>query len=479
MSGMDNEVFNTRERPVSNDLNDLQSLVHRSVVDMLREMFVKRSFAIGAAATESPRNVVLGGLEVTPSGSDILVATGALMQESSTLAPVPGTLDSNYRVGILRSVATVTPPSPAGDTYFLLEAQMTELATVSESRDILDIPSSTFIPAVVPKQRERRLLFSFVTGTVTEAPVPTGGDFVPLAIVFRPAGGGAVLAFHLTDARTMWDAEAPLRDTLPLGSLLQRDRGQRFVLTTAVPGGAVSNFVIVDAEAFIAPTRLWYTRSGSVDVTLAAFISPGTVLAANTWYYLYLAPWQGIPIVSVLDPFATGRGIIVLSAVAPIAQALLKNSLAIPLPAPFGITSLPGAGGVCIAALRRNSSNNGWVPSWSIDNNLMRIGPGLAIGTFSPMVSPQTISLSGIAPVTAKTAIIQIRITGNGTPATVGQIFVAPVGINGSYRTAQFDDGGIDTFEFPVPLAGAIAFDIRYIGTGAPDIVVELTGWSE
>ncbi len=479
MSGMDNEVFNTRERPVSNDQNDLQSLIHRSVVDMMREMFVKRSFVLGLAATEAPRNVVLGGLEVTPSGSDIIVAPGALMQESSTLAPVPGALDSNYRVGILRAAATVTPPSPAGNTWFLLEAQMTEVTTVSESRDILDVPTSTFLPAVVPKQRERRLLFSFVTGTTTEAPAPTGGDFVPIAMVFRPAGGGAVLAVNLQDVRTMWDAEAPLRDTLALGSLLQRDRGQRFLLTTAVPGGAVSNTVLIDGEAFAAPTRLWYTRSGALDVTAAFTLSPGTVLSANTWYYLYLAPWQGIPIVSVLDPFSTGRGILVLSAVTPISQALLKNSLAIPLPAPFGITDLPGAAGICVAALRRNSTNNGWVPSWSIDNNLMRIGPGLTIGSFSPMVSPQAIDLTSIAPVTAKAAIIQIRITGNGTPATVGQIFVAPTGINGSYRTAQFDDGGIDTFEFHVPLAGALTFDIRYTGTGAPNIIVELTGWME
>ncbi|KKN72092.1 hypothetical protein LCGC14_0414870 [marine sediment metagenome] len=493
MAGADNEVFNTRERPVSNDHNDLQSMAARTLADMLREMFVKRSFSLGLAATEAPRNVILGGLEVTPSGSDLLVAPGALMQESATLTPAPGALDSNYRIAILRSAATVIPPSPAGDTWFLLEAQMTEVTTVSESRDILDVPTATFLPASVPKQRERRLLFSFVTGTATEAPVPTGGNFVPIAMVFRPAGGGAVLATHLIDTRTMWDAEAPLRDTLALGSLLQRDRGQRFLLTSSVPG-TPSNSMLIDAEAFVAPTRLWYTRSGSLNVTAAFTLSPGTVLSADTWYYLYLASWQGIPIVSVLDPFSTGRGILVLSAVVPI-TSLLKNSLAVPLPAPFGITDLPGGVGVCVAALRRNAANTGWLTAWSVGNNEMRIVP-VQVTTATPATAARTtVALGAFIPKTAKTVRVRVSDPGgfsvtapNTTPAPVLLSWLPVAGgttFTDDYAHTELDRKGGIQWVVDLPVVAAQSFDFIWswsvppLTNPDPLLRFEIIGWSE
>ncbi len=494
MSGMDNEVWNTRERPVSNDNNDAQSLIHRSVLDMLREMFVKRSFAYGAAATEAPRNVVLGGLEVIPSGSDLLVSPGALTQESATLAPVPSTLDSDYRVGILRSAATVTPPAPAGNTWFLLEAQMTEVTTVSESRDILDVPTATFLPAPVPKQRERRLLFQFVTGTATDAPVPSGGNWVPIVIVFRPAGGGAVLASHLIDARTVWDAEAPKRDSITTVSSILAVRGSRFLRTISIPG-TPSNAVIIEVESFNTPSRLWYSRTGGADISSALFLSPGVVLAADTWYYLYLVPWQGIPIVDPRDASATGRGLLVLSDVPPVVQGVLKNSATIPLPPPFNIAPLAGGFGVVVAAIRRNSTNTGWLTAWSVGNDEMRIVP-VQVATATPATAARTtVALGAFIPKTAKTVRVRVSDPGgfsvtapNTTPAPVLLSWLPVAGgttFTDDYAHTELDRKGGIQWVVDLPVLAAQSFDFIWswsvppLTNPDPLLRFEIIGWSE
>lgn len=479
MAGADNVQFNTLERALSGDVNDLQSMAARELSEILREMVVRRSFTLGNVPGESPRSVILGGLEVSPSGSDIAVAVGSLAQQNSTLLPVPGSLDSSYRLAINRAIETLTGPVPGVETFFLIEAQMVNVVTSSQVRDIFNPATNLFTPTPVDKLVERQVDFQFVTGAAGEAPVPSGDPWVPIAIVRRPGGGGAVLGSDLYDVRLLWDAEAPQRDSFPFAFNIVANRGSRFLLTVGQPGAPASNSVVIAAEVYTDPIRLWYSRSGPLDVTGVEILSPGTVLVADTWYYLYLMPWQGLPLVSTRDPFATGRGILALSAVTTGAQGQMKNSLPVPLPPPFGVVDAPGAAGVVVAALRRNAGNTGWVPSWTVEDNEVRLGPALTIGSFSPLASPQTIALAGLVPTTAKVALVQLRIDGNGPSGTVGQVFIGPTGVVGSYRTAEFDDGGVDTFEFPLPLAGATTFDILYVGGAAPDVIAELVGYSE
>ena len=125
-------------------------------------------------------------------GNDVSVAAGVLLQDSATLTPVPGSLDSNYRVGINRVATIVAMPAPGGTTFYLIEGQVYELTTTTESRDILDPATGNFVPTNVPKQRERRVQFQVVAGGA-DAPAPSGGEWVPIAIVRRPGGGGAVV----------------------------------------------------------------------------------------------------------------------------------------------------------------------------------------------------------------------------------------------------------------------------------------------
>lgn len=488
MSGMDNEVWNTRERPVSNDHNDAQSLTHRSVLEMVRHMFNLRSFSLGLSVFEVPRNVILGGLVVSPSGNNVSVGFGALTQESATLVPTPSTIDSDYRVGVQLGAVTVTAPAPGSDTWYLLEAQMTEVTTVSESRDILDVPTATFVPDSVPKQRERQIQYQFIAGTTTNAPVPSGGDWVPIAIVFRPLGGGAVLAAHLIDARIMWDADNPIRDLFFSGVLAIR--GSRFLITSSIPG-TPSNSVIINAEAYGTPARLWYARSGGVDVTAAGILSPGVSLSADTWYYLYLAPWQGIPVVDPRDASATGRGFLVLSDIAPGFQGGARNA-AIPLPPPFGITDLTVNHGVCVASLRRNSANTGWLTQWNVGSDAMRIEPIEAHTALALAVDTgTTVTLAGDIPVTAKTVIIQVDQVGGSVDDGSGSTMLVearfnPVGSASFYRNRTLDRrAGFSALEFELPVALVQSFDFRWswiaapIGITDPDFSFKVVGWTE
>lgn len=479
MAGADNVQFNTLERALSGDVNDLQSMAARELSDILREVFGARAFAPAATPIESPRSVVLGGLEISPSGADIVVAAGALAQEAPALAPVPGALDSPYRLAVNRVTETIVGPAPGVETFYLLEAQMVNVVTSSQVRDIFNPATNLFTPTPVDKLLERQIDFQLVAGAAGNAPAPTGTPWVPVAIVRRPGGGGPVLATDLIDVRPMWDAiESTERDVFAGDITRQLDR--KFI-TIGVPGGAASNLVVLEAEARVLGQRLWYHSSLSIDPTLAVYVDPTTILAADTWFYLYLVSWQGLAAVDPRTAGQTGKGLLVLSGVFPFAQGSVSNGAALTLPAPYGVATVAAGGATVVAALRRNTPNTGWVPSANSNRGVFEIAPALSVGSFVPLVTPTTLSLGLLTPNTAKTVRIQLRIIGNGASGNLGQLLIVPVGSVAvvSYRTVQFDDGGADSFVVDLPLILATSFDLRYIGAAAPDVIVEVIGWSE
>lgn len=194
MSGFDNTIFNQRERPLSADLNDLQSLAARSSLDAMlyahaEDVLDGNDQPIDTAFLD----VVLGGLQVVPlSAQTVNVLPGAVAQYSQVIPPVPNpAVDSFYRLGFLRASVSAPRPSGGADGWYLVRAQVTRTVTVTETRDVLNPATGQFEATPIPKRAEYSLTVEqeYVSSAGPGAPpsVPPQMDWVPLALVYRGA----------------------------------------------------------------------------------------------------------------------------------------------------------------------------------------------------------------------------------------------------------------------------------------------------
>ncbi|NBX24422.1 MAG: hypothetical protein EBR52_10080, partial [Microbacteriaceae bacterium] len=117
MATNDNIVINVRERPLSSDINNAQSLVARTLMNLARGLGASKF--VGVPGLEIPLNSYPAGLIPSPLGADVQIGPGILLQDSATLPPVPTTLDSPFRIGTNLTPTTVTMPSPGVDTFYL------------------------------------------------------------------------------------------------------------------------------------------------------------------------------------------------------------------------------------------------------------------------------------------------------------------------------------------------------------------------
>lgn len=363
MSGADNIVFNTREKATSADQNDAQALEARTLATVLRFWTMSRVSGIGGTDTEMI-NQVVNGLQVVASGSTVLIRPGFLLQESATVTPTPGALDSPYRVALNHAdmnPSTATP-APTGNTYYLLEAKMQELDTLTESRNILNATSGNFVATNVVKRRERRLITQWI-GTDGSAtyPTPTGGDWVVLAGVFRQAGGGAIAAGAIQDMR--------LQPDVLVGEALL-DRSERAHVNRVSVNADGDVLTKISAYANV-PIEAPYNRALRLSLSMYQGSAPAgfdassalvkdttTTFAADTWYYVYLATWFGLaPRTNTAG--ISSRGVLVVSHVQPSAFSA-GNGAVLNLPAPFSAYVVPAGGAKCIAIIRRNTANTGF-----------------------------------------------------------------------------------------------------------------------
>jgi len=365
MAGSDNIVFNTREKAISADQNDAQALEARTLATILRFMTMSRLSGLGSANDTETIHPQCNGLQVIPNGSDVLIKPGYLLQESASVVPVPGSLDSPYRIALnlVNMAPTQVAPSPVISTYYLLEAQMQEITEVTESRSVLNNTTGNFVATSVPKRRVRSLRTQWVGGT-SNYPLPTGGDWVVLAGVFRPGGGGAVLQSHIQDMR--------LQPDLLIGeALIDRATRARVSQASVLENGDALVFLSADADVWSGTAtnrglRLYLrnvlgtTAFNGWNPAAAAYLDTTTTLAANTFYYLYLAPWAGLAPRTYNSISGSSRGVPVLSHVPPTAFKS-GNGAVLNLPAPFGGQQAAAGTACCIAILRRNGANNGWM----------------------------------------------------------------------------------------------------------------------
>jgi hypothetical protein len=467
MSGNDNLLMNNLERALSADINDLQSIQARAMAEMARYGWATKRVADPLA--ESPGPFVLGGLLVSPSLNNVAVSQGVMGQISATLSPVPGTLDSTYRLSRLSSVATVVMPSPGTTTWYLLEAQMVQSVVTSAVRDIYNPGTQTFSPSLVPKVIEQGIQFQVVAGAAGQAPAPSGGNWVPIAIVRRPGGGGPVAATDITDVRPLLAPRFsamvnPLRRLCRTSASVSND--VEFAFELDGPGGRRA-------------------AVGTADLTSVSYLDPGApALAANAIRYVYLAPWSG------LAPRQNGsvafEGVLVVSNVAPTAGA--RNSAALTLPAPYGVASVATFAAYYAATLVRNSANTGWVPM-TTNGNRTDFGHGTSyVAPFSDTFAPpatgdNALTTALVAPPTARTLLYQVCWNGAAaaglavnvrfqpTASTTDLAGAAPAFNDASASTASFSVQAQNTsLDLNIPTAGLNA------GTSCR---VRLEGWIE
>lgn len=384
MAGADNMVFNTREKAISADWNDAQALEARTLATILRFMTMSRLSGEGTANDTETIHPQCNGLQVIPNGSDVLVKPGYLLQESASVVPVPGALDSPYRIALNHAnmAPTAVAPSPVGNTYYLLEAKMVETTTSTESRGVLNATTGNFVATSVPKRRERRIVTQWNAGTATAYPVPTS-DWVVLAGVFRPAGGGAVLQSHIQDMR--------LQPDLLIGEM-HLDRSHRAQVSRLSVDADGATLVKISAHADVlasSPVRglrlhvhnLQGATPTGFTPSSAAILDTTTTLAAATWYYLYITHWQGLA-PRTYSPNIVSRGVLVLSHVKP-AAFTSANSGPLNLPAPHAGSQALAGEACCVAILRRNAGNTGWraVQGAGNEYRLGGLGPTLLVNT--------------------------------------------------------------------------------------------------
>lgn len=343
----DRIVFNVRERPVSTDLLNAQAMSQRDALDLVGELAGTMASFSSGLPVRSRRNCVLNGLEVTPSGTSVLVGTGVLLQYSTGLAPTPGTYDSPYRLGALRSPLTVTGPVVGGTTYYLLEAQVSEVTTATESRDILDTGTFAFVPALVPKAVQTTITTQWTAGTSTNFPLPTGGDWVPIAGV--RVTGGALAATDLYDFRPM-----PAMPGSALSSVNGGSTGCMGVSEAAgIQAAPILNGIALSVSAV--------ATTGGIDTTSTKVRDPSNYSASEG--YLYLVPmWasqipggvavrgQIVDFVGLTDQRINLSGVLVYSNVPPVTP-FGSNGASLALPAPFNAYAPAAGAAICIGAV--------------------------------------------------------------------------------------------------------------------------------
>lgn len=452
MSGNDNLLMNNLERALSGDVNDLQSLQARVLAEFSRYTFSRR--AQGLLFSDSTRQIAMG-LGVSAAGSNVVVSEGVLFQQSATLPPAPGALDSNYRLARLDSAATIVGPVPGVNSWYLLEAQMVQQVASSSVRDIYNPATQTFVPTLVDKILVNSIQFQLTAGGA-DIPFPSGGNWVPLAAVEWPAGGGAPLQIY--DLRTLPDVNEG-------GFPINPEVDQQLVVTNSLPD-APSNNIAVSARASNFLGKLGGTSSVPFDATSAAVVEPGTVFSADTWYYLYLSAWSPSAIKpqgGQLPAFAFS-GVLVLSATPPFLGATNPSAF-VQLPAPFSLMSA-GTAAVCVGAVRRNSANTGWICSEESDRQGV-VTSGIAAGAIVTDFDTQlgvpsfsrAIDFSTTIPRHARTAIVELQFQTNnivGSPTgyvvtvfrtgDVNPYILTRVGLRDSVR-----------FEWPVAKLGDLA----------------------
>lgn len=464
----DSVIFNTLERATSGDLNNAQALQTRQLADVLRF-----ATAVQRSGETSPnlfveRDVVIGGLNVTPSGTDVVIGVGALAQYSLSIVPTPGPTDSAERVAVLREPAVLATPVPGSDTFYLLEARMNDVVTVASVVDVFDPGIPGFVPTLEDKRVTRTIEFRFTAGTSTSPPNPALG-WVPIAIVFRAAGGPALTATDVRDCRPL--ADYRVRGSADLSTAHSVEYRRSWIQTTALIPGTNSLLASLDFDV-VDPSgdRLWLKSRGAVDLSIfnrsSGLVWPG---ADNAVRYLYIAR-AGQVAPSNMYAACAHRGVVFLSDSPPNADNVNASSITLD-----NGQSVAARSAVCLGMFRSNGT--GWYPMTQVGRDV----DVWALAASSTSGSLPAIAYDFATPANAKAIDLRVSVTTSG--ADPGFMWLQLPG--GALAVAEAAEVGVvsatghQTTKWRTrwPRQGGGVVQVRVITATPTSIAANVVGW--
>jgi len=341
----------TLERAVSTDVVTSDDLINRSLAEFVK-CFARTSEAGGSA---SVRDHMVSALRVTQSGSVLQIQPGILAQDVAANPPdVPaaGTFDSHYRFGIQFAQAALSDPWDAADRWWLLQARVVRVTTLSEQRDIFNPTLTTFAlsGASLDKRYESRVETDWKAGTSTTAASADLG-YAPIAAVWRPSGGGAITDADIIQLAIQFDDLTSVHtdNEIASRSLMKLQCGDGMNVPSS------DCFFAFAAE--IRGLQLFAEANTAVSLRSATFVDPGDIASIGTddlWWYVYLAAQSGI-LPSNMYTNIDHRGAIIVSRTPP--NDFGSNSSTITIPDPINI-AVPGNGAAFVGCFRASGTGS-------------------------------------------------------------------------------------------------------------------------
>jgi len=333
MSTTDNVIFNTYERAVSDDSNDLQSLLSRQTMEAFQA--VARRTLTGGNPIGDVRDHIASGLNCKLVTGNVVVETGVLGQLVSASppdVPAPGALDSSYRIGFLFADETMADPYDGTQAWWLLQGRVERDLTLQETRDIYNPGTQTFVATPnIDKRYESVVVLEWKKGTSTTIASPDAG-YATIGAVYRNTGGPAITADDIVTLSVQVDDVS--NHTSNNGSVKRTN----FRFYTNNGEENFSTGVGFNLSGEVNGKKL-LANAAPLDLETATFVSPddvGLIGTARVWWYVYLyAPTDMMP----SNLYGSGiehRGCLVVSRVAPDENG--SNSATITVPNPIGGT---------------------------------------------------------------------------------------------------------------------------------------------
>ena len=362
---IDTVILHPLERAVEQDVEDFHSYAGRNFGEWMR--FTSGLYPIngqGALGGTSPGGVpVMAGLSFFASGTDLLVQPGFVMQSSNSFPTPVGPLDSPARMGLLLAQLTLAIPDPGVDSYFLVQAQLSD-TTINENRDFLDAVTRMYDPPVsIPKRLIHGLTITLKQGTAVQIPTPDANN-VAIGAFFKATGANLLDDNTLDMRRVPHDFVGPnwvspsATESLTYPICRQMD---------TVAFGSVSNAVTGRWSALLNGFLATCVTREALSVDLTGFLDPAETLTANRWYYLYAGQNPrgqiiGQPLGRVVNAYRDrnlqSNCVFAVSSVNPNDKG--GNSAAVGLVRPFAGVSVSAGRLVCVGVVRRNNANTGW-----------------------------------------------------------------------------------------------------------------------
>lgn len=408
MSGIDRVVYNLLEQLLSTDLNAMPQRGARTTLDALRlTQAVSLPFDGGAP---SLRDVVLGGLVVTRVATGVQVAPGALLQPYySGQGTAPSASDSQAQLGRIAQTEDVAIAIPVSDTWYLLQARVTELSE-DTNRLVWNPSTSSFDVALLGVALSNVLEFSAKAGGA-DIPLPDAG-WCPLAAVFVQ-NTGSFAASDVIDVR-------PLAGDQQVSS-----SGEEVMLTHAFLANYGTNTFPstflwhIDVDLIDRGGRRLFARADSdtaFPLDLNAIKRPGLAIGNATWYYLYLCRWSGCAPRNVYSGIKS-EGLLLLSDVAPSVQGKRDNATSLTLPSPWNAYIVPAGQATCIGAVLSDQVNGAVLGfrGMSVQNGRAKYPYPVSL---SFLLTPAS-TLAGVFPINCRGFFFQALADGSGAGETV------------------------------------------------------------